>query len=142
MEIVTRLVNGQLPGCQKLYFGVVDVRDVADLHLRAMTDPKARGERFIADGDSDALSMRDMPLRLKTVLGEKGRKVPTREVPDFVIRLASRFDKSLGLVVPELGQVRNSCNVEAKEVLGWRPRGVDEVLKDAAESLFHHGLVK
>lgn len=143
MEVIARLVNGQLPGCPKLYFGIVDVRDVAELHLLAMTDPKAKGERLIAVADEPAMSMRDVALKLKSMLRfSRASKIPTMEVPDFVIWLASWFDKSLALVVAELGVVRNGSNAKAKEVLGWRPRGVDEVLKDAAESLFTFDLVK
>jgi nucleoside-diphosphate-sugar epimerase len=41
-------MDGAMPGCPRLYFGIVDVRDVADLHMRCMTDPAAKGERFLA----------------------------------------------------------------------------------------------
>lgn len=140
MEIIVRLVNGALPGLPKLYFKVGDVRDIAGLHLRAMTDPKAKGERFIAHGDAGVMSMRDMALRLKDILGDRAPKVPTREMPNFVMHMASWFDKALGVIVPELGVTRDGSNAKAKEVLGWQPRNVDETLKDAAESVFTHGL--
>lgn len=142
MEIIVRLINGQLPGCPKLNFGVVDVRDVAELHLRAMTDPEAKGERFIANGDAAVMSMRDVALKLKRLLGSRASKVPTREMPNFVIQFAGWFDKTLASVVSELGVVRNASNAKARENLGWQPRVVDETLKDAAESVFKYGLAK
>lgn len=143
MEIIGRLLNGELPGCLKLYISVVDVRDVAELHLRAMLHPKAKGERFIAVADDKTMIMRDMALRLKKVLGpEKTKKVPTREMPNFVIQIASWFDKPLGLVVMELGVIKNTTNAKAKEMLGWRPRIADETLREAGESLIEFGLVK
>ena len=62
--LVQRLLEGAMPGCPKLYFGVVDVRDVADIHLRAMTDPAAKGERFLATA-GDFMSMCDIAKVLK-----------------------------------------------------------------------------
>ena len=69
--IVQRLMDGAVPGCPRLNFGVVDVRDVADLHLRAMTNPAAKGERFLAVA-GDFLSMRDIAKILKRRLGAAG----------------------------------------------------------------------
>ncbi len=57
--LVQRLMDGAMPGCPRLYFGIVDVRDVADLHIRAMTHPGAKGERFLAVA-GDFMSMRDI----------------------------------------------------------------------------------
>ena len=71
-----------------LHFGVVDVRDVADLHLRAMTDPAAKGERFLAVA-GDFLSLREIALTLKARLGAAARRVPTRELPNWLVRLAA-----------------------------------------------------
>ena len=90
IELVKRLMNG-MPGCPQLYFGVVDVRDVADLHLRAMTNPAAKGERFIAVS-GEAMSMLDIATVLKARLGEAAKKVPTRQLPNWLVRLAARFD--------------------------------------------------
>lgn len=142
MEIIVRLINGALPGLPKLYFQVVDVRDVAVLHLRAMADSKANGERFIACGDEKAMSMQDVALRLKDLLGERASKVPTRELPNFIMRMASWFDKALALVVPELGVVKNASSAKAKDVLEWCPRNVDETLTEAAQSVFEYNLAK
>ena len=66
--LIKRLLDGELPGCPKLYFGTVDVRDVADLHVRAMTNPAARGERFLAVA-GDFLSVVEMARLLKRRVG-------------------------------------------------------------------------
>lgn len=143
MSIIVRLVTGQMPGVPKLFFGSVDVRDVASLHLLAMTSEKAKGERFIGVADVPALSMRELALRLKGLLGEsKGGRIPTMELPNFMVRFGSLFDKALGVIVPELGIVREASSAKAKKVLGWKPRPLDETLRDAAESLFVHDLAK
>ena len=75
--LVQRLMEGAIPGCPRLYFGVVDVRDVADLHLRAMTHPAAKGERFLAVA-GHFLSLLDIAKVLKKRLGASARRVPTR----------------------------------------------------------------
>jgi nucleoside-diphosphate-sugar epimerase len=84
IELVKRLMNGAA-GCPQLYFGVVDVRDVADLHLRAMTDPAAKGERFIAVSGA-MMSMLDIAMVLRARLGSAARKVPTRQLPNWLVR--------------------------------------------------------
>ena len=84
-QLVLRMMNGQIPGLPQLQLGVVDVRDVADLHIRAMEDPKAKGERFICASDEGGVSMKQMSLALKERLGEKARRCPTFEVPNFVL---------------------------------------------------------
>lgn len=85
--VVSRLMNGEVPGIPNLGFNLVDVRDVADLHLRAMTDPKANGERFMAVGDDGFMWMKDMAQTLKNRLGDKAKNVPTRTVPNLVMRM-------------------------------------------------------
>ena len=84
VELVRRLLNGFVPGVPRVGFGLVDVRDVADLHLLAMTDPRAAGERFLAVS-GEPLSMREVGVVLRSRLGFAARRVPTRVLPDFVV---------------------------------------------------------
>jgi dihydroflavonol-4-reductase len=93
IELVTRLLKG-LPGCPRLYFGVVDVRDVADLHVRAMRHPAAKGERFIA-ASGDIMTMLAIARILRERLGDAARRVPTRELPNWLVRFAAIFDRKL-----------------------------------------------
>ncbi|MDB5101723.1 MAG: nucleoside-diphosphate-sugar epimerase [Cyanobacteria bacterium RYN_339] len=139
--LVQRLMDGALPGCPKLTFGVVDVRDVADLHLRAMTDPAAKGERFLAVA-GDFMTMRDIARVLKDRLGAAARRVPTRELPNWVVRLASLADPAVKQILPELGKPKNGTNAKARRVLGWAPRSNEEALVATAESLVRLGLLK
>jgi len=116
----------------------VDVRDVADLHLKAMLAPEAAGQRFIAAHEFRWMS--DVADVLRARLGPKAAKVPTRKVPDVVVRLVSLFDKDLQEVTPGLGRKRVFSSEKAQRVLGWRPRPADESIVDCAESLVAHGL--
>lgn len=141
IEIVKLLLNGAAPAVPRIYFGPVDVRDVADLHLRAMTAPEARGERFIAAA-GEALSLLDIANVLRRELGPKARRVPRLQAPDWVVRLAATRLPLLRAVAPMLGKVRNSTNAKAKSLLGWQARSNEEAILSTAESLIRLGLVK
>jgi nucleoside-diphosphate-sugar epimerase len=141
IELVRRMMDGALPALPRIAFGVVDVRDVADLHLKAMTAPDAAGERFLAVA-GDFLSLRDIAQVLKRRLGDKARRVPTRELPDWLLRIVALVDKSVGQIVPELGKPKNAVNDKARRMLGWTPRPAEEALVATAESLVRLGLVK
>jgi dihydroflavonol-4-reductase len=141
IEIVKRLMDGAVPGCPRLSFGVVDVRDVADLHLRAMTNPAAKGERFLAIA-GDFMTMQQIAQTLKTRMGDAAKKVPIRVLPDFMLRLASIFDSSLKQIIPELGKFKNATNEKARRVLGWSPRSNEDSIVATAESLVHLHLLK
>jgi nucleoside-diphosphate-sugar epimerase len=139
--IVQRLMDGALPGCPRLYFGVVDVRDVADLHIRAMTDPAAKGQRFLAVA-GDFLSMADIARSLKADLGAAARRVPTGELPDWLVRFVGLFDGEVRQLLPELGKHKNASNAKAKNLLGWAPRSNAEATAATARSLMELGLLK
>ncbi len=139
VQVVERLLSGRVPGLPRLGFSIVDVRDVADLHIRAMTAPEASGQRFIAA--ANFAWMADLAALLRAGLGDAAKKVPTRKVPDFVVRLAGLFDKNLASVVPRLGQRRDFTSAKAQTMLGWRPRSVEDTVLDCARSLVATGAV-
>jgi nucleoside-diphosphate-sugar epimerase len=138
---IQRLMDGEMPGCPRLYFGVVDVRDVADLHIRAMAHPAAKGERFLAVA-GDFMSILEMAKALKGRMGAAARRVPTRQVPDWLVRLASWVDPAVRQVLPELGRRKNATNEKAKRLLDWAPRSNEDSLVASAESLLRLGLLK
>lgn len=139
--LVQRLMDGLIPWCPRLYFGVVDVRDVADLHLRAMIDPAANGERFLALA-GDFMSILDIAKVLKRRLRTAAKRVPTRDSPDWVVRFAALRDPTIRPILPELGKVKNATNEKAKRILCWAPRSNEEAIIATAESLMRLGLLK
>jgi len=139
--LVQRLMDGAMPGVPRLYFGVVDVRDVADLHIRAMINPAAKGERFLAVA-GDFMSFQDIAKVLKSRMGASAKKVPTRQLPNFLVRLASLRDPAIKLILPELGKLKNASNEKARRMLGWAPRSNEEAIVATAESLARFGLLK
>ena len=139
VQVVQRLLSGKVPGIPRLGFNVVDARDVADLHIRAMTAPEAAGERFIAAGKF--AWMGEMAALLREKLGKDAAKVPTRKVPDFVLRLVALFDRDLGAVTPNLGQKHDYSSAKAQKMLGWRPRAMEDTVIECAKSLIAAGAV-
>ena len=109
-----------MPGCPDLGFGVVDVRDVADLHVRTLIAPGMAGERFIASGPF--LKVIEIARILRQQLGEQARRVPTRQLPDLLVRVAALFDPLVRTAVSELGAERHTDPSHAREVLGWVAR--------------------
>jgi nucleoside-diphosphate-sugar epimerase len=141
ISVVQRLMDGSLPGCPQVYFGIVDVRDVAALHLQAMTHPSAKGERFLAVA-GNCLSILDIAKLLKARMGSAARRVPTRQLPNWLVKLAAMRDRSIRQIVPELGKIKNASHEKATRLLGWQPRSSEAAILATAESLIRLGLLK
>jgi len=139
--LAQRLMDGAVPGCPRLYFGVVDVRDIADLHIRAMTSPAAKGERFLGVA-GDFMSIREIAEVLKTRLGAAARRVPTRQVPNWLVRMFALLDPAAQQILPELGKTKNGTGEKARRLLGWSPRSREDAIVATGESLVRLGLLK
>ncbi|RLJ32902.1 dihydroflavonol-4-reductase [Chryseobacterium sp. 7] len=134
IQIIKQMLNGEMKGCPKLITGFVDVRDVADLHVKALSMPEANGQRFIAVA-GEALSMLEVAAILRKKLGKTAEKAPTKELPNWLIRLLAVFNPRLKMIVPHLGLVKRASSEKAIQQLGWKPRMADEAILAAAESL-------
>lgn len=140
LEAVKKLLGREMPGVPDIGFGIVDVRDVADLHVRCLTADGVAGERFIASGPF--LKLIDIAHILRAQLGPEARRVPTGRLPDWLVRLLARFDPVVNQVKSELGRVKESSSAHAKAVLGWEPRPAEQTIVDTARSLIERGIVK
>ncbi len=134
LGLIQSLLDGNPPLVPNLWFGIVDVRDVVDLHLRAAASADAVGQRFIATG-SAPISMVDIARLLHTKLKGAGRKVPTRRAPDPVVRFVGRFNTQIHDLVPLLGQKREASSEKARRVLQWDPRRWQDTMFDTAAAL-------
>ncbi|OPF74702.1 aldehyde reductase [Streptomyces antioxidans] len=130
-EHVRTMLEGAMSAVPRAHFGLVDVRDVAELHLRAMTHPAAAGQRFLASGER-AVSFLWIARVLAEHLGERAARVPTREFDDERARRAVGVTERVPVLRTE----------KARSVLGWTPRDPVTTVLDTAESLFRLGLVK
>jgi nucleoside-diphosphate-sugar epimerase len=139
VQIIHRLLQGRPAGIPRLGFWVVDVRDLADLHIRAMTAPEAAAQRFIAAGEF--MWMEDIATTLRLKLGSRASKVPTRRLPNFVFRLLSLFIPLLRPLAPSLGRSNSLTSAKARRVLGFSPRPATTTVVDCAESLLRENVV-
>jgi nucleoside-diphosphate-sugar epimerase len=139
LRLFERLLKGDMPGVPRLGFNVVDVRDTADLHLRCLFDDAAAGERYVATGGF--MWIREIAETLKRDMGPDGAKVPTREVPDFFVRMMSMLDREVRSLTPDLGRRKAHSSAKAQTELGWTPRPLTETIVDTARSLIAEGIV-
>ena len=137
--IVRSLLEGRIPALPNIGFGIVDVRDVADLHVRALTAPDMADERFIACGGF--LWLREIAAILRAELGEQARKVPTLEMPDWAVRLLAKVSPTVRAAASELGTARHQDASHAREVLGWVPRPPREAIVQTARDLIALGVI-
>ena len=139
LEIVRKLLAGKVPGLPRFGFPLVDVRDIADAHVRAMVTPGLDRERFLCAGPFHWMA--DIAEILRRELGDDARRVPRRRLPDALVKVASWFDPEVRQVITELGKERVCDCRHAKDVLGWEPRPTVGSLVDCARSLIAAGLV-
>ena len=141
VQIVKKLLDGSMPGCPQVSIGAVDVRDIADLHILAMTDPKAKGERFLGVADNGIVSFLDIARIIKAKRPEFAKKVPTMQLPNLLIKVIAVFDPSVRQLLPELGRSIKISNEKAKNQLGWTPRSTEDSIIDTVDRLVSAGLV-
>jgi dihydroflavonol-4-reductase len=138
VTLIQRILSGSMTGLPRLGFSFVDVRDVADLHMTAMTATQAAGERFLATGPF--LWCADVARILREQLGAEAAKVPTRELPNLVVRAGALFDPSLRQLTAELGRRSAFSADKARTLLNWTPRPVEDTIADCTRSLTRHDL--
>ena len=114
----------------KATYQAVDARDLADLHILAMLDDRADGERFIAQPGE--ITMPQMARLLKDRLGEQGRKISTMTIPDFVIKVGARFISAMAVMNTLIGMEHHYDTSKAQRLLGWDPRPIEDTVIDAA----------
>ena len=133
MQIIQGLLQGRPGALPRLGFWIVDVRDLADLHIRAMTAVPAAGQRFIAAGEF--MWMEEIAKTLRAQLGDAGAKIATRRLPDFVVRLLLPFMANLRSLAPLLGRRFALTTDKARRTLAFAPRPAATTLVDCARSL-------
>ena len=138
-EIVRKLLMREIPGTANIGFPCVDVRDVASAHLAAMTSPEAAGQRFCCAIEFSWLH--ELADILAERFGPEGWKVPTRKLPNFLVRIVAIFDPTAKLVVAELGRVRQVSSDRLRRVLNWQPRSLQEMTISMAETMIEQGIV-
>ncbi|EME44530.1 hypothetical protein DOTSEDRAFT_88654 [Dothistroma septosporum NZE10] len=143
VELVSRLLKGEIPAMPQLALGIVDVRDVAEVHFKAMSDPKAANQRFVACADGAFPYVKDIASILKKELpAQDTKKIPSMVAPNFMVKLMGLFDPAANLVAGELGKTKACSNEKTKTTLQMRFRSTEEAIVSCAKSLKEHGVVK
>jgi len=140
VELVQQLLSGAMPMAPNLGFPIVDVRDIAALHVLALETPGLAGERFLGAGQF--LTALEVARVLRARLGEKARKAPTRPMPDWLVNILALFNPEVRGIKTEIGKVRHVDARHAQSRLGWTMRPVEDTIADCGDSLIAHGLVK
>jgi dihydroflavonol-4-reductase len=139
IEIVRGMLKGQMPACPKLYFGIVDVRDVVDLHVAAMTSPLAKGERFIATSGG-AYSLFDVAKVLRNNLGDDAKLAPKWELPSWFVQMAAKITPKFKGFLNDLDIKRTPSNQKTIDVFSWEFRSMEQSITDTGRSLVTRGL--
>jgi dihydroflavonol-4-reductase len=137
--IVRALLGREFPGVPDLGFALADVRDVAQMHVAAMTVPEAAGKRFIVAGEHTP--MRDIACILARHYGARGFRVPTRRLPSILVKTMALWDATAALTANELGKRQDVSNRRARAVLGYEQRSAEEMIVAMADSMIAHGVV-
>jgi dihydroflavonol-4-reductase len=138
-QIVRALLTREFPGVPDLGFALSDVRDIAEMHVAAMTVPEAAGKRFIIAGEHTPMA--DIAAILDRRFGPRGFRVPTRPLPTFLIKMMALWDATAGLVANELGKRQDVSSKRARDLLGWKSRSAEEMIVAMADSMIAHGVV-
>lgn len=141
-DILKHLLNGSMKVVPNIALNIVDVRDVADLHIRAMINPNANGQRFIASANGQ-ISMPEIAVFLKKKMPDVATKVSLKILPDWVLHLAALFNPQAKAGAMFLKVNRNVSNANAKKSLNWSPIATnEESILAAMESIIKYGIIK
>jgi nucleoside-diphosphate-sugar epimerase len=140
-HIIKSMLDGEMPGFPHLFIPIVDVRDVASAHILAMKAPAAAGQRFLLSS-GPAMAMKEIGAILRAHLGEAARRVPTRTIPNIVVRIGAIFSAGFRPTIPDLDYAKRASNEKARRMLGWRPRDPKEAIIAAGESMVRRGLIR
>ncbi|AFS00956.1 NAD-dependent epimerase/dehydratase family protein [Lentilactobacillus buchneri] len=140
--ILENLMNGSMKRIPNIPLNIVDVRDVADLHIRAMENPNAAGERFIATADGQ-ITMPEMAAIIRQHYPQLENKVADKILPNWMVRVGSLFNQQAKEGQLLLDMNRNVSNQKARKLLGWQPIGsIEETILATLQSMDKFGLLK
>mgnify|MGYP004465267199 CR=1 FL=1 len=140
-DLLTNLLNGSMKRIPNLPLNLVDVRDVADAHIRAMLTPEADGQRFIVSNDGQ-ISLPEIAQLMRTQRPALAEKVTTKKLPNWLINLGAPFNAQARAGALMIHMNRNMSNERARTVLGWTPRADNEALVlTTIDSLHEHGII-
>lgn len=137
---VQEMMQGKIKALPNVDSGYVDVRDVAALHILAMLSDKANGQRFLAT-TGETLSMIDVANVLKNAFPEYAQNIPTKTIPNFLVKLTAIFNPKLRMLASIVGVYAETSDEKAKLMLGWHHRTAKEAIEATGQSMIDLGIV-
>ena len=139
VSVVERVLKAKDPALPKFGLPIVDVRDVATMHLKALEMPdETRGMRFLAS--NGYVWFADIAKTLKTAY--PNRKIVTRLAPNAFVRFLALFDKDIRTIIPQLGFAPKVSNDRARSIMGINFIPPRDAILAAAEVILRTGKVK
>lgn len=138
---IQEFLEGKIKAVPNVNSGYVDVRDVASLHLLAMTSPKANGERFLAT-TGETLSMLEVTNILKEAFPQYADKLPKRTIPNIAVKAAALGNQQLKMIASIVGEYAETSNKKAVTILDWHPRSARVAIIATAQSMIDLGIIK
>ena len=140
LNVIELLMTGAYPAVPPIAFPIVDVRDLAEIHVKAMTSEDARGRRLIG-ASKETLTMRDLAVVLREAYPDRAKKIPTATLPGFFVKLLSIFDRTMSTIIPDLGVVPTAESDYVSEMTGVAFRPAKESVVASAQSLIDYGVL-
>jgi dihydroflavonol-4-reductase len=138
-DVIVKMMKGEFPGTPKMGFPIIDVRDVAKAHFNALENEISIGQRYAIVNES--LWMKEVALAVLEACPEYKNKLKARELPNWIVKIASLFDKTIRMVKDELGLLYDVSNEKMKKDLNITPIPSKEAIKATAKSLIELNLV-
>ena len=135
--LLLKVLDGTMKAIPDIRLGIVDVRDVADLHIRAMLAPEAKGQRFLALAGG-TLSLLEISMFLKKQMPDVAKRASVKPMATWLVIIAALFNKQAKAIRPMVGINRNATNEKAKTLLKWNPRTNEEAILATVESLLKY----
>lgn len=136
--MVTGLLDGSTPALPSNGFSIIDVRDVADMHVAALEKPEAIGQRYLATAEY-------VPFpRVADMVREMypNHRVTSRTVPDWLMRVMAYFGGPIRQIINDIGNEKVYDGSKGENLMGRKYFGTRDTIRATAESAFKLGLVK
>ena len=136
-DFLLKLISGSMPACPKIHMGYIDVRDVAKAHIFSMTEEKTNGERIIVSENEMFFA------EVGKTLNEAGfKKSPTKEMPNFLVKIMSLFVGELKTLLSALNRKGDIDKTKAKSFFNWDYISTEQSVTETAQQLQDMGLTK
>jgi len=139
IEYVRQFLKGKFPGAPKFAVLISDVKDIAKAHVACIGNNKVGGRRLIVGKEVKKLV--ELSQLMAEAMPEYAKKLPKKELPNFMVKLISYIDSSAKMMIPDLGILMQTDTSYAEELLGFKFKPAKDCITENAKSVVQLGLV-